>query len=312
MGKELLCIPPQGLSARKLDSDAAHHPVCAPSKSATAGAAPRLTPNSGAPIIGSNVRSTFVLSKPTRVGAMPQPWAHWQWSSYGRPVLCPVHIFNGGLDHTPGLLGCLCEAKPSRLPMSVCWSLSFSTQPLCAPAGMCLGLGSAATWQPSVPVPLYSAWQQASTHTLLSRKFQTIPASYQLKWTFQPAKNVPRARDLFPFHSSLPGVQVPSSFIFFFFPPFFLPSYVGSLLQLWLYKRSSARFQWILCENCSTCRCIFDVLVGGRWAPRCSTPPSWTPPHLTSLNHYFVSAHGLGENWVTDKMPNASLPHLSK
>ena len=127
---------------------------------------------------------------------------------------------------------------------------------------MCLGLGSAATWQPSVPVPLYSAWQQASTHTLLSRKFQTIPASYQLKWTFQPAKNVPRARDLFPFHSSLPGVQVPSSFIFFFFPPFFLPSYVGSLLQLWLYKRSSASFQLVFCENCSTCRCIIMCLWG--------------------------------------------------
>ena len=34
-----------------------------------------------------------------------------------------------------------------------------------------------------------------------------------------------------------------------------------SFLKIWLSKRS-ATFQLVFCENCSTCRCIFDVFVG--------------------------------------------------
>lgn len=44
----------------------------------------------------------------------------------------------------------------------------------------------------------------------------------------------------------------------------FFPSYPVKrrlFLQLWLY-RNSARFQLVSNENCSTCRCMFDVFVG--------------------------------------------------
>ena len=46
--------------------------------------------------------------------------------------------------------------------------------------------------------------------------------------------------------------------------PFF-PSYPvmwKSFLQLWFYKNSSASFQLIFHENCSTCRCILMCLQG--------------------------------------------------
>ena len=62
-------------------------------------------------------------------------------------------------------------------------------------------------------------------------------------------------------YSSPSGVLIPSCFFFSFF--FFLSSY-------WLYGdfsctswclRSSTSVQQVLCENCSICRCILDVLV---------------------------------------------------
>ena len=46
----------------------------------------------------------------------------------------------------------------------------------------------------------------------------------------QMAKGVPRMRDLFLFHSSLPGVQIPSCFL----SPLSYPVTWGSFLQLWL------------------------------------------------------------------------------
>lgn len=45
---------------------------------------------------------------------------------------------------------------------------------------------------------------------------------------------------------------------------FFLSSYPvmwECFLKLWLNKRSSANFQLVSCENCSTCRYIFDMFV---------------------------------------------------
>ena len=42
-----------------------------------------------------------------------------------------------------------------------------------------------------------------------------------------------------------------------------LLGYVEVLLQLWLYRYSSASFQLVSCENFSTRRCIFDVFKGG-------------------------------------------------
>ena len=59
-------------------------------------------------------------------------------------------------------------------------------------------------------------------------------------------------------YRSLPGVQVPTQHIFFH------PTYLHGdhFLQFWLYRNNSARFQLVFYENCSTCRCIFEVFVG--------------------------------------------------
>ena len=57
----------------------------------------------------------------------------------------------------------------------------------------------------------------------------------------------------------LPGAQVPTWSLLF-------PSYVippGSFSQFWLYKSLSASLHFIFSENFSTCRCIFDVFIGG-------------------------------------------------
>ena len=50
----------------------------------------------------------------------------------------------------------------------------------------------------------------------------------------------------------------PDAFMFLSYPVTW-----GSFLRLRLYKKSSASFQLVFCENCSTCRCIFDVFVWG-------------------------------------------------
>ena len=42
----------------------------------------------------------------------------------------------------------------------------------------------------------------------------------------------------------------------------FYPIPCGSFLQSWLYNSLSASLQFVFSENCSTCRCIFDVFMG--------------------------------------------------
>ena len=61
----------------------------------------------------------------------------------------------------------------------------------------------------------------------------------------------------------------------------------GSFLQDLLWKRSSASFQLIFCENCSTCGFICDVFVGSG-GPHSPTLPSWSHP---LLNCYFLPVH---------------------
>lgn len=63
----------------------------------------------------------------------------------------------------------------------------------------------------------------------------------------------------------------------------------GSSLQLWLRKRS-ASFQWVFCESCSTWRCISDVFVGRKWAPRPPTLPSW-PTSMRFLNFCLIGSY---------------------
>ena len=54
------------------------------------------------------------------------------------------------------------------------------------------------------------------------------------------------------------GVQVLTLSLLF---PFYLTQ-CGSFLQPWLCKSLSASLQFVFSENYSTCRCIFDVLMG--------------------------------------------------
>ena len=98
----------------------------------------------------------------------------------------------------------------------------------------------------------------------LLQVFEAPPLSQLIS---PPVRGLARVRKPFLFRSSFPWAQVLSRFLslslsFFFF--FFLLSYpltwriphpFGSL-------RSSASVQSMFCENRSTCRCIFDVLVG--------------------------------------------------
>ena len=65
---------------------------------------------------------------------------------------------------------------------------------------------------------------------------------------------------------TLPLSQIPPKGDSLILKPFFFLSYpvMGeSFLQLWLFKISSLTFQLVFYENCSTYRCIFDVIVGG-------------------------------------------------
>ena len=53
---------------------------------------------------------------------------------------------------------------------------------------------------------------------------------------------------------------------FFFLNLITFSSYLmmcGFFSQLWLYRSPSASFQLVFSENCSTCRCTFDVFVEG-------------------------------------------------
>lgn len=80
-----------------------------------------------------------------------------------------------------------------------------------------------------------------------------------------------------------------------------------SFLQCWLYRSSSTSFQLAFYENCSTCRRIFDVLLGRWWIPRYPTLPSWSPskvivfiPDLLRviffLNGYWILSNTVSES----------------
>lgn len=103
---------------------------------------------------------------------------------------------------------------------------------------------------------------QASIHALLASRIQAPPAplcpvDFSVwkgapqgeglpLWTFPPSKISPRGTGPHP-------------------DAFFFPSYLvmyRSFPQLWLYKRSPVSFHLVFCENCPTCRCIFDVFAG--------------------------------------------------
>lgn len=79
---------------------------------------------------------------------------------------------------------------------------------------------------------------------------------------------------------------------------------------------SSAHLQLIFHENCSTYRCIFDVLVNRRWAP-CPPPrPSWPLLFIsfTRRAKLYWKEHGTVSNPIS-ALPGAShftwRPHVS-
>ena len=75
----------------------------------------------------------------------------------------------------------------------------------------------------------------------------------------------------------------PISFpLFLPFLSFVLPSYVGNFSCPFRCPRSSASVQQVFCVNCSTCRCILDVLVGR------SEPQVLLFHHLDLDSPYFV------------------------
>ena len=77
-----------------------------------------------------------------------------------------------------------------------------------------------------------------------------------LSWLISPpVRGLPRVQGPFLFFSSLPGVQDPSCFFFFF--SFILPGYIGDLDCPFRCLRSSAGVQQVFCENCFTCRFFF-------------------------------------------------------
>lgn len=71
-------------------------------------------------------------------------------------------------------------------------------------------------------------------------------------------------RKPFLFHSSLPEdkscLEPP---LFFFFSPLVLFGDVELFSCSFSCMSSSAYFQLVFCENCSKCRFVFDVFVGG-------------------------------------------------
>ena len=68
-----------------------------------------------------------------------------------------------------------------------------------------------------------------------------------------------------------------------------------SFLQPWLYKSLSASLQLVFSENCFTCRCIFDVFMGGSWVLCPPTPPSYLSfPGLVFKVAFKLTGNGRG------------------
>ena len=92
-------------------------------------------------------------------------WQAQATSAYHPPPLPPTQLQS---HHTPAPSSCLLTANHSPLSRSVLQSLSFSTQPPCAPADMHLRLRSAGLWhRQSVQAPLCSVLP-AANHLLNS------------------------------------------------------------------------------------------------------------------------------------------------
>ena len=137
-----------------------------------------------------------------------------------------------------------------------------------------LGLGGMRRWWLLVQSSLSPDGCQASTHALLMSTASASPALLFVLVVLQAGGLCLSCRILglgmvcvFTPQDKSPPI---SSFFSSQMPPrcpnlmLFSPFYIvmqESFLQTWFY-RSSATFQLVFQENCSTCRCIFYVFVG--------------------------------------------------
>ena len=174
------------------------------------------------------------------------------------------------LVNTPVPLGCLCAASPSPLLGFVGWSLSFSPWPLHMSTPVsCAGECSKAA---RTICAIWFCLPQVGGCTLP----WAFKAPYLSQLISQPVKGAPRVTELFFFHSSHPGAQVLSQFLFFFFlfHPTWLPKW--SFLPFWLHEILCQHSVGILRELLHTYM-YFWCICGRRWA-LCPVPPSWSPP----------------------------------
>lgn len=154
------------------------------------------------------------------------------------------------------------------------------------------GWGNATWWPgPSVWVSLCCTCRKLVAHSCEALK---MPPFLPLLIS-QPVKGIPRVRDALFFHSSLPGVQVPSWFLFFFFFFHLAQPHGWSFLQFWLYEicQHSVGILW----NCFPCRCVFDVWVGSKIHIFLSTILISPETNIFDLSHmrsdFLASVHDL-------------------
>lgn len=142
-----------------------------------------------------------------------------------RPGLSPAYTPACSQEHTLAPSGCLCTANPSPVPKSVHWSLSLSTQPVCALADVLLRLWSADRWSGLSVMPAsswlpYSPLSPWSSLSILD-VFQLVKGA---GW-----RNISSFRALSQEHRSCPNFFLSFSFLSY-------PVTCWCFLQFWLYE----------------------------------------------------------------------------
>lgn len=127
--------------------------------------------------------------------------------------------------HSLAPSGCLCAANLSPLPGFILWSLSFSSQPWRVPAGLRIRLGT--SWIFCAGFSLFCQLQ-SGCYTLLQASEVSL-----LSLISELVKGLPRVRELFLFHCSIPWARILSQFFLFLFF-FVLPSYMEIFLVVLL------------------------------------------------------------------------------
>ena len=128
------------------------------------------------------------------------------------------------------------------------------------PADMCLRLGSAGRR----PDPLCWSFSVLPAANWLLHSPPSLWSSLSVLPDIPTSESASQCEGTFPLSQLPPRAQVPPQFHFFFFPPTQL---CGDLFCNFGFMRFSASIQQVFWENCSTCKCIFDVFVGGGELP---------------------------------------------